>query len=72
MSMTTEFVDPAYVYLEVNTQFQFDPALTGFTLGATETQVYNYMKTYFSTQLNDFNSVFRKSNLATEIDALDK
>jgi hypothetical protein len=72
MSMTTEFVEPAYVYLEVNTQFQFDPALTGFTLGATETQVYNYMKTYFSTQLNDFNSVFRKSNLATEIDALDK
>jgi hypothetical protein len=40
MSITTEFVDPQYVYLEVNSNFQFDPGLTGFTLGAMETQVF--------------------------------
>ena len=72
MSITTEFVDPQYVYLEVNSNFQFDPGLTGFTLGAMETQVFNYIKSYFSDYLKDFGSIFRRSNLATEIDALDK
>lgn len=72
MSITTEFVEPVYVYLEVNANFQLDPGLTGFTLGGVETQVFNYIKTYFNSYLNDFGSVFRKSNLATEIDALDK
>jgi len=72
MSITTEFVDPQYVYLEVNSNFQFDPGLTGFTLGGMETRVFNYIKSYFTDYLRDFGSIFRKSNLATEIDALDK
>ena len=72
MSMTTEFVDPIYVYVEINNNFQFDPGLTGKTLGAMETSVYNYIVSYFNTNLRDFGQVFRKSNLATEIDALDK
>ena len=72
MSITTEFKDPVYVYLEVACNFQFDPGLTGQTLGATETQVFNYIKAYFNSYLRDFGSTFRKSNLSTEIDALDK
>lgn len=71
VSMTTKFVDPTDIYLELNTTFQFDPAQTGFTLAATETSVYNYMQSYFSNNLNTFNKTFRRSNLLTEIDALD-
>jgi len=72
MSIDTKFVDPQYVYIELNDNFQFDPGLTGLTLGAMETQVYNYIRTYFNQNLRDFGQIFRKSNLMTEIDALDK
>lgn len=72
MSITPEFVDPEYVYVELNDNFQFDPGLTGKTLGAMETLVYNYITSYFNSRLRDFGQVFRKSNLMTEIDALDK
>ena len=71
VSMTTKFVDPTDIYLELNTTFQFDPTQTGFTLAATETSVYNYMQSYFNSNLNTFNKTFRRSNLLTEIDALD-
>ena len=72
VSMTTKFTDPTDVFLELNTQFDFDPALSGFTLAGTETSVYNYMLNYFSRNLNSFNAIFRRSNLLTEIDALDQ
>jgi hypothetical protein len=72
VSMTTKFVDPTNVYLELNTQFDFDPAQTGFTLTGTETSVFNYISRYFNANLNTFNKIFRRSNLLTEIDALDQ
>lgn len=72
VSMTTKFTDPTDVFLELNTQFDFDPALSGFTLAGTETSVYNYMLNYFTRNLNSFNTIFRRSNLLTEIDALDQ
>lgn len=72
VSMTTKFTDPTDVFLELNTQFDFDPALSGFTLAGTETSVYNYILNYFNTNLNSFNTIFRRSNLLTEIDALDQ
>ena len=72
MSIKPEFVDPIYVFLEINDNFQFDPGLTGTTLGAMEDQIMSFMKTYFNSFLRDFGQVFRKSNLQTEIDALDK
>ena len=72
VSMTTKFTDPTDVFLELNTQFDFDPALSGFTLAGTETGVFNYVTNYFNTNLNTFNAIFRRSNLLTEIDALDQ
>lgn len=72
MSMTTKFVDPKDVFLELDSQFNFDPALTGFTIGAIEEQVFKFMSTFFQNNLNTFNTPFRRSNLTTEIDALDK
>ena len=71
MSMTTKFTDPVDVFMEVNVSFQFDPALTGKTLGSMETDVYQFVQTYFSKNVENFGAVFRKSNLSTEIDALD-
>jgi hypothetical protein len=71
MSMTTKFTDPIDTFLEVNVAIQFDPARTGKSLGGIETEVYQYIQTYFQDNIETFDAVFRKSNLATEIDALD-
>ena len=71
VSITTKFVDPTDAFIELNAQFDYDPALTGFTLAATETSVFNFMRRYFTDNLNTFNKVFRRSNLLTEIDAID-
>ena len=71
VSMTTKFVEPTDVFLELQTDFDFDPAETGFTVAATENSVFNFINRYFNTNLNAFNRIFRRSNLLTEIDALD-
>ncbi len=71
MSMTTKFTDPIEVFMEINVAFQFDPALTGKTLGAMETDIYQFVQNYFATNIENFDAVFRKSNMLTEIDALD-
>ena len=70
MSIKTEFIDPINVFLELNTEFNFDPALTGDTVQATETQVYNFQNSYLTTNLNKFDSVYRRSVIASEIDSL--
>ena len=71
ISIDTVFVDPIDVFLELNLVFDFDPSLTGFTLASTENSIYNYMSTFFNRRLNTFNKIFRRSNLLTEVDALD-
>ena len=71
MSIETEFVDPVDVFIETVVNFDFDPSLTGFTLTATENSIYNFIITYFQRNLNTFDKIFRRSNLLTEIDALD-
>tara|TARA_B100000085_G_scaffold211131_1_gene195149 strand:- start:1386 stop:3224 length:1839 start_codon:yes stop_codon:yes gene_type:complete len=71
ISIDTEFVDPLDVFLELAINFDFDPSLTGFTLATTENEIYNYVRNYFTRNLNTFNKIFRRSNLLTEIDALD-
>jgi hypothetical protein len=70
MSIRTEFVDPIETFLELNTEFSFDPALTGNTLTTAESQVYSFQSRYFASNLGRFDTIFRRSNLTTEIDAL--
>lgn len=71
MSMTPKFVDPVDIFLELTTEFDFDPALSGLTQATMENKVFNFVNQYFTTNLNTFGKTFRKSNLATEIDSID-
>ena len=70
MSIETKFTDPVNTYIELVTNFQFDPALTGSTLYSTEAEVFNFKKNYFANNLGKFDAVYRRSNLLTELDAL--
>ena len=71
VSMETKYADPTDMFLELVVGFNFDPSLTGFSLPATESTVYNFMTNYFQTNLNKFDKIFRRSNMLTELDALD-
>ena len=71
MSMTPKFVDPVDVFLELTTEFDFDPALSGLTQATMENKVFNFINQYFTDNLNTFGKTFRKSNLATEVDSID-
>ena len=70
MSIETKFIEPVTVFVELNTVFNFDPALTGNTLSSVETDVFTFKQNFFVNNLGKFESVFRRSNLLTEIDAL--
>ena len=72
VSITTKFTDPIDVYLELTTEFDFDPALSGFTATTTENTINTFIQNYFADNLSTFNAVFRRSNLLTEIDAIDQ
>ena len=71
MSITTEFVDPITTNLQLTTTFNLDPDLTSATAQSMENLVQTRINTFFSTNLERFNKVFRRSNLLTIIDALD-
>jgi len=70
MSIDAEFVDPITTFIELGITFDFDPDLTGLTLDATQSNIKTEAASFFSTNLGNFNSVFRKSQLITAVDAL--
>lgn len=72
MGVDTEFVDPVNSYLELTLLFNLDPDLTTLTPKTVETNLSNFVQTYFTSNLNKFGKVFRRSNLLAEIDASDE
>ena len=70
VSIATEFTDPVDTFLETTTTFNFDPDQTSSSLQNMQTQVDDAIINHFSTKLNRFDSVFRKSSLLSTIDGL--
>ena len=71
MSISTEFVDPVETFLELQTFFNFDPDLTNTTARATENLVETTIQNFFTSNLNKFGQVFRRSTILSQIDDLD-
>lgn len=69
MSIDLEFVDPEMTYLEIQTVFNVD-ALKSNKAQTLETDVQSLINTHVETELSTFNSIFRRSNLLTQIDNL--
>ena len=70
MSIDAVFSDPVDTFLELKTFFDFNPSQTGLTSTSIEELVSNTIRNYFTTNLNKFESVFRRSNLLATIDDL--
>ena len=71
MSITTKFVDPTNVFLELTTTYNLNPNLTSKSSSAIELDISNQITTFFNNNLKTFNKTFRRSNLLTDIDDLD-
>ena len=70
MSIDTFFTDPVNTLLEITIGFNFDPDLSGSTASSAESDIRTAIINYFNTNLNTFDSVFRKSQILSTIDAV--
>lgn len=70
MSIDTEFVTPEMTFLELTTVFNIDPLKSPSSTEALQAQVDTFIRNYMDNVLGTFESVFRRSNLLTEIDSL--
>lgn len=71
MSIDLTFADAITTKLILSTFFNLDPNLTSSTSQSMENRVQGIIINFFNNNLKKFNKVFRRSNLLSEIDALD-
>ena len=72
VGITPEFVDPEYLYLKVDSTFQYDPSKTTSASSTIESNVVQTIKGFRDSELDNFDSIFRKSRLSRLIDYTDK
>ena len=70
MSIDTLFADAQTCFIETETFFNFNPTKTNVTTASVENQVNTLISNYFTTNLNLFNKVFRRSAILADIDDL--
>jgi hypothetical protein len=70
-SFELQFTDPVNTFLEVTTFIQFNPRLTSLSQTAVQSLVSTATSDYFDENLGKFNQSFRRSNMLSDIDAVD-
>jgi hypothetical protein len=68
VTVTPEFVDVDYNYLNVNASVYYDPTKTVRSVGSIKTLVRNAIIAYKTTELDQFNSRFKLSRMLRRID----
>ena len=71
VSIVPEFVDPEYIYVQLNVSFYYNPNLTNLSESALKANVTTAIRNYNISDLNKFDSVFRHSKLSRIIDNVD-
>jgi len=70
-SFNVEYTDPTLTYIQTNVFFQWNPKLTSLQESQVETNVKNYLVSYFNANLGTFDKSFRRSKMLTGIDNVD-
>ena len=68
VGMTPEIVDPEYTYVFFEIFFKYNPTGTTTSAGGLASVVKQVLTNYNATELNNFDGVFRYSNLLARID----
>jgi hypothetical protein len=72
LTVIPEIVDPDYEYILVRGQVTYNPSLTSLDANQIKVLVRNAILEYADTELNLFNSTFRKSKLQNYIETAEK
>jgi hypothetical protein len=70
MSIDAVFIRPEETFLELQTVFNLDASQTSTTVEQMKAIVNSTIQTYMLSDLSNFDSVFRRSNLLTRIDGI--
>ena len=68
LSITPEIVDATYTYLSFDVGYRYNPDLTNLNEGELNSVIRGTIERFGINSLNNFNGLFRHSNLQTEID----
>lgn len=71
VTFDVKFADPEITYIRLDTRFRFNPALTTLSQQGVRDSVKRAIDSYMNNNINQFDGTFRKSNMLTEIDAVD-
>lgn len=71
LTVTPEFVDPDYNYLNLDVKVTYNPTKTTKTPGQIETTVKAAISNFANTNLDQFNAYFKPSRLSRDIDNSD-
>ena len=71
VTVTPEFVDPDYNYINISAVVNYDPTATTRTTGEVESVVKSAIRNYANTNFNTFNSDFRASKMLRAIDNIE-
>lgn len=70
-SFNIEYTDPVTTYIELFTDFQWNPKLTSFSQSEIENQTKTIINNYLTANLGTFDESFRKSILLSQVDISD-
>jgi hypothetical protein len=71
MSVVPEFIDPNYLYINLDTKIKFSSKNSRYTASQIEILVRSEIENYFKTELQKFNKNFIYSKMSKKIDAID-
>jgi hypothetical protein len=72
LTITPEIVDPDYIYIQIKGTVSYDPKLTSLTSDELVQYVKSAIYDYADSDLNTFDSTFRKSKLQRYVDNCEK
>jgi hypothetical protein len=72
LTVTTEIVDPEYIYLILNTSVKYDPDTTTLTNDDIKSLVITTIRNYNTNDINQFSKYFRYSKLSRLIDTSER
>ena len=72
LTVSTEIVDPEYIFLLISTTVKYDSDLTTLSDDAIKTLVTSVIQNYNTAEINSFSKYFRYSKLSRLIDVTER
>jgi len=72
VGITPEIVDPEYTYIYFEIFYKYDPSTTASSEGGLSAAIKQTLINYNATKLNNFEGVYRHSNLVSRIDSVNR